>query len=128
MFYELHLPWPPTVNSYYKKGRYGVRISEQGRKFRAEVLEEVEQQFGTFETIDYRMLVETIMYPPDKRKRDLDNYMKPLLDALTEAGVWLDDSLIDQEPVYRGVQVYAGKIAMRIYEAGPVLPVGVWPD
>lgn len=33
-------------------------------------------------------------FVPDRRKRDLDNLFKALLDALTHAGVWKDDSLV----------------------------------
>ena len=34
-------------------------------------------------------------FPPDRRRRDLDNLQKPLLDALQHAGVYEDDSQID---------------------------------
>ena len=30
--------------------------------------------------------------PPNRRRRDADNFLKPLLDAITRARVWLDDS------------------------------------
>lgn len=129
MFYELHLPFPPTVNSYYKRNHgYGVRISDKGRKFRAEVQAEIEEQWGSFEMLEGKLLVEVIEHVPDKRIRDLDNYMKPLLDALTHAGIWEDDSQINQLMIYRGAQCYSGKIALRIHDAGPVLPIDAWPD
>ena len=38
--------------------------------------------------------VEIEAFMPDRRKRDLDNILKALLDALTHAGVWADDSQI----------------------------------
>ena len=129
MFYELHLPFPPTVNSYYKKSRYGVHIAEAGRKYRSQVLAEVEEQWGSTSRLDYKLYVEVVIHPPDKRKRDLDNYMKALLDSLTEAGIWEDDSLIDQLIVYRGERTFSGKVSMRIHEAGPVLKLGQFiPD
>ena len=31
--------------------------------------------------------------PPNRRRRDSDNFMKPLMDALTRARVWTDDSV-----------------------------------
>ncbi len=34
-------------------------------------------------------------YPPDRRKRDLDNILKPLLDVLQEYGIFPDDEQID---------------------------------
>lgn len=39
------------------------------------------------------MELSVTLCPPDKRKRDMDNFAgKALLDALTLAGVWADDS------------------------------------
>jgi len=46
--------------------------------------------------------VEIIAYRPDKRKRDLDNLLKGSLDSLTKAGVWEDDSLIQDLRIYWG--------------------------
>jgi len=124
MYYELHLPFPPTVNSYYKRGKYGVRIAEKGRKYRHLVLEEVQQQWGAAVALDEKLLLEVVLHPPDKVRRDVDNYMKALLDSLTEAGVWEDDSQIDQLMIYRGERVFGGKVALYIHEAGPIIKLG----
>jgi crossover junction endodeoxyribonuclease RusA len=62
------------------------------------------------------------LYPPDSRTRDLDNYLKALLDACTHAGLWDDDQLIDQLFVYRGITVKSGNVRMSISEAGPLIP------
>lgn len=35
-----------------------------------------------------------VAYPPTRAVRDLDNLLKAPLDALTGAGLWLDDSQI----------------------------------
>jgi crossover junction endodeoxyribonuclease RusA len=120
--YEIYLPVPPTVNNYYVKTKRGVFISQKGRKFRAEVEEAVNEQLpGVF--IDDRMLVEVVFYFPDKRTRDLGNYDKALMDALTECGLWEDDSLIDQQFFYRGELHKGGLVFLRISEAGPILRV-----
>jgi crossover junction endodeoxyribonuclease RusA len=42
------------------------------------------------------------VHAPDRRRRDLDNVLKSTLDSLTHAGVWDDDSQIDQLSVERG--------------------------
>ena len=122
MYYELYLPFPPTVNNYYKKSASGGRyISNKGRKFRDDTIKEVRNQLPGV-AVDYRMLVEVILFPPDNRMRDIDNYNKSLLDALTHSGVWEDDALIDQLFVYRGeVRSRNGSVYIRITEAAPVL-------
>lgn len=40
-------------------------------------------------------------YPPDRRRRDLDNILKGALDSLVHAKAILDDSLIDELHVLR---------------------------
>jgi Holliday junction resolvase RusA-like endonuclease len=35
-------------------------------------------------------------FPPDARRRDIDNYNKALFDALTHAGIWEDDSQVQR--------------------------------
>lgn len=117
----LHLPWPPTVNNYYSHTRYGVRRSKKGRLYGEAVAESVREQMHRLD-IEYKMHVEIFLYPPDKRRRDLDNYMKALLDSCTDCGLWMDDSLIDQLWVYRGSITKFGSVIMKINEAGPVMP------
>lgn len=54
-----------------------------------------------------RLSVSIYAAPPDNRRRDLDNLPKAVLDALTHAQVWPDDSqldrlLIERVPVQKG--------------------------
>ena len=125
MYYELHLPFPPTLNSYYVKTKQGQFISLKGKKYRAEVEAEVEQQLANLGVIpfEHQLNLTVVVHMPDKRTRDLDNYMKALLDALTKAEVWTDDSLVDQLIIYRGARCYGGAIRLAIYDAGPVIPL-----
>jgi Holliday junction resolvase RusA-like endonuclease len=53
--------------------------------------------------------------------------MKALLDALTLAEVWEDDSQIDQLLIYRGVVDKHAGVSVRIGEAGPRLPANQLP-
>ncbi|CQL97398.1 KilA-N domain-containing protein [Salmonella enterica subsp. enterica serovar Typhimurium str. DT104] len=64
--------------------------------------------------------VEIILYPPDKRIRDLDNYNKALFDALTHAGVWEDDSQVKRMLVEWGPVFPKGKVEITItkFETG----------
>lgn len=51
------------------------------------------------QAIEFRRLVGRVRVVirvlfPDRRRRDLDNLIKPLLDALTHGGAWEDDSQV----------------------------------
>lgn len=88
----LLLPYPPTINHYY-----GVRgktrfIKPDGLEFRRLVAEKVAQKSNSM--ILGKVTIQIQICPPDKRKRDIDNVLKALLDSLTKAGVWKDDSQI----------------------------------
>lgn len=125
---ELWLPFPPSTNNYYVKTRNGVFISEKGRKYRAAAAESLAEQLGgSFKTIEEPILMEAIWYPPDKRKRDYDNFIgKAFHDAMTQAGLWADDSQIVQSFIYKGEidPAKAGVVYLRLSDAGPVLPLG----
>lgn len=116
----IHLPFPPTVNTYYTKRK---ALSARGKKYKQAVSLSVHEQ-GMALLLEERLNLAIIFYMPDKRVRDLDNYLKALQDSLTEAGVWLDDEQIDQSSQYRGAVLSKGKVVLRISEAAPVLPIG----
>ena len=56
------------------------------------------------------------LHPPDHRRRDLDNSMKGLLDALEHAGVYADDSQIDELKIVRGDVMPGGACVLEITE------------
>jgi hypothetical protein len=58
--------------------------------------------------------VRLLAYPPDRRIRDLDNLPKGVLDALTHAGVWGDDSQIDDLRIVRGSVTPGGRMEISI--------------
>ena len=117
----LHLPWPPTINSYYKMTRQGQRyLDPKVREFRQKVADCINEQAPSLR-LDESLFMEVYLFPPDKRKRDLDNYMKGLLDSITEAGLWTDDSLINQLFIYRGEVVKLGSVRVEISEGGPIM-------
>lgn len=95
----LDLPFPPTVNTYYRtptKGKLAGRtlISEKGRAYRQLVMDEAAKyRVPMFQT---PVSVSIDVFPPDRRRRDLDNMLKALLDGLVHARVLEDDSLINR--------------------------------
>lgn len=116
---ELTLPFPPSVNTYWRhptKGPLAGRhlISEKGRAYRDAVGFVVAAMLGRSMNLDGRLSVEITAHAPDKRKRDLDNLPKGILDALTHAGVWLDDSAIDRLCIRRGENASGGRVVVKI--------------
>ena len=89
---RIELPYPPTLNSCYPTNRSGRRtLSTKGREFRVEVQARILEQHGIINTLKGLIKVTLMLVPPDKRRRDLDNVIKPVLDGLVHAGVMEDD-------------------------------------
>lgn len=113
--FEVSLPWPPTVNTYWRHANRGgttiVYIAKEGQIYRTAVQGLIANKRKLHTG---RLKVEIEAWPPDKRKRDLDNILKSLLDAMTYAGIWEDDSQIDDLRIYRAT--IGGMVKVRIYE------------
>ena len=89
-------------------------ISKKGRDYRKAVADQVLLQRGAkFYKGKVRLSIEA--YRPDERKRDLDNLLKAPLDALTHAGVYMDDHLIVDLRIY-WAQDKGGSIKVKIQE------------
>lgn len=92
------LPWPPSVNHYWRRNKgKGMHISAEGLAYQAAVIDACRNRKGVMGHIG----VHVIAFPPDRRKRDLDNLLKALLDALNHAGMIEDDCLIDDLHIVR---------------------------
>lgn len=115
----LTLPYPPSLNRYY---RYVTRlrrvlISTEGREYRESVRDALRAaKADGLETFSGRLRVSVHISPPDRRRRDLDNVLKALLDSLTHAGVWLDDSQIDVLEIRRLGPERLGRVRVAISE------------
>ncbi len=110
---ELVLPWPPSVNHYWLLKRNGGRyISDAGRDFRNSVWAIARAKRCT--TMNGRVAVSVRASPPDKRKRDLDNILKALLDALQYVGLINDDSNIDDLHIVREEPKRGGSVRVEI--------------
>ncbi len=101
---QIDLPWPPSVNHYYRRVGHKTLISAEGRKYRELVKALVLGHCVIHRSpvpIKDRLSVTIQAHPPDRRKRDLDNLFKSVLDSLQHAGVYEDDGQIDALMVTR---------------------------
>jgi crossover junction endodeoxyribonuclease RusA len=104
----VELPYPPSVNHYWKSGR-----DKRGRPMR--YLSAAANDFkrivgllcGRKNAFSGRVGVRVLVWTPDRRVRDLDNLLKGILDSISGAGVILDDCQVDEihmrrEGVHKG--------------------------
>lgn len=122
---KLTLPFPPSVNTYWRapnKGPLAGRhlISAAGRKYQSDACAAIIEQLRRLpKPSTTPAAVAIILFPPDQRRRDLDNYNKALFDALTHAGVWEDDSQVKRMLVEWGPVVPKGKVEITISTFNP---------
>ncbi len=105
---SFRMDWPPSVNTIWRqrvivpKGRAPVSVTYLSAKGKAYRLAAVGLTDAKFDR-PVRVLLEFI--EPNRRKRDLDNHVKAVFDALEYAGVLADDTLVDDcRFVRRGVE------------------------
>jgi len=92
---DLILPYPPTINHYYGQARSGRRfIKERGKEYREITRSKFIDKYPDHKIWEGKVSIRIYVYPPDKRKRDLDNLNKCLWDSLEYADVFKDDSQI----------------------------------
>jgi crossover junction endodeoxyribonuclease RusA len=117
---EVVLPWPPSVNNYYvPHGRHGRHISKRGKAYRVDVLEAC-WRLGYYGCpVRGACRIEVDCYPIDRRRRDLGNLDKALLDSLTKANIWADDSQVKSQKfdMMAPGHALAGRVVVRIYRA-----------
>lgn len=110
----LTLPFPPSVNHYFRNvGRGRTLLSKRAREYRTAVAVAVLTQ-GRAETIFGPIAVEIVAHAPDRKRRDLDNLFKGVLDSLAHAGVYSDDSQIQDLRVRWGHMIKLGRLDVEI--------------
>jgi crossover junction endodeoxyribonuclease RusA len=82
-------------------------MSKAGREYKQAVAEYIAS--GDFPKMgDKRLSVSMVVWPRDRRVFDIDNRIKSVLDSLQDAGLFDDDSQIDELSIYRGSQIVPG--------------------
>ena len=112
----LTLPYPPSVNHYWRRVGLHTLISREGRTFCRNVCALLGGGGMRKPPSGGRIALAMDAFPPDHRRRDLDNIQKPVLDALEHAGVYADDSQIDLLVTRRREAVPDGRLLVTVDE------------
>jgi len=115
MDYTIELPYPPSVNGYFASVRGRQILSKKGRDYQKAVMTAV-LIAGRPATFAGRLAGDVVLMPPDFRRRDVDNPIKAVLDSLTKALIYHDDSQVDDLRVRRGKITKPGKAIITITE------------
>jgi crossover junction endodeoxyribonuclease RusA len=108
------LPYPPSVNHYWRHVGLRVLISRQGRAFRDRV-RSILAAAGV-RPMSGPLAIHIVFHPPDNRRRDIDNVQKALLDALEHGGAYFDDSQIVRLAAEKRAAQPNGSTIIRIEE------------
>lgn len=119
---ELFLPYPPSVNTYWGFQGSHRYLTAKAKFFKSAVrsrfLETKHKGFG-----NKKLFVSIYLHAPDRRRRDIDNHVKSLLDACTQANIMDDDSQVDRLLVIREPIVKHGLCRVRIELIDSLPPV-----
>lgn len=117
---KITMPFPPTVNTYYRNVNGRTLMSRKGREFRELALKCCAWQKAPAIAIGTRLSVILNLYPPDKRHWDIDNRVKAVLDGLQHAGVIPDDEQVDRLTINRcPISKDDDRVDIVIFQAGP---------
>lgn len=111
---EIEFPFPVSINAYYRRVGQRTLISFRGRAFREKVCSIIAN--SGHEKLEGPLEVHLEIYPPDKRKRDVDNYQKSLLDAMEHGGLYKNDNQIIKLETTKCEPVAGGGVIVRIWE------------
>ena len=112
---KLELPiMPPSVNTLWVNKHRGRYKSKRGKIFENLACGELKKQFR-YKPLANSLKVHIRLYFKDKRKRDIDNYNKAILDSMTKI-IYEDDSQIEELNVKKLVGCGFDKVEIEVEE------------
>jgi crossover junction endodeoxyribonuclease RusA len=112
--YKFTLPYPPSINGYWRSFRGRQIISKRGREYVKLVANEMLDLDLHSEMIGDDITFEMTINPPTLRKYDVDNFTKGVFDALTKCNFWIDDEQVQKLTVRKGIKVKNGNVEVAI--------------
>jgi crossover junction endodeoxyribonuclease RusA len=116
----LVLPYPPSVNTYWRRGPRSTYLSKNGREYRAAIQAFKDKHHRLRKSITCDIKMEVYAFPPTAHKRDVDNIAKSLLDSLDHAGYYDDDVQIKDLRLRMFTKVPPGYVVVRISVLKPL--------
>ena len=108
------MPWPPSINGYWRSFNNRQIISKRGREYRVSVLNKCKELGLYNELVGGDLSLTMVLNPPTLRKYDVDNFNKALFDGLTHAGFWVDDEQIQRLSISKGVKTAGGNVVVSV--------------
>jgi crossover junction endodeoxyribonuclease RusA len=97
-----YLPLPPSLYQVQEPaGGHTATIGDEHRVYRRRVADIVAMDFARSSPFEGYVEVRILLRFHSFRRIDIDNHIKPLIDALTHAGVWKDDSQLHSVSIVR---------------------------
>ena len=105
---------PPSVNTLWVNKHRGRYKSKRGKEFEETACSELKSQFR-YKPLASSLKIHIRLYFKDKRKRDIDNYNKAILDSMTKI-IYEDDSQIEELNVKKLVGCGFDKVEIEVEE------------
>jgi len=106
---------PPTVNHAYRKRKgAGMFMTKDCKAWIDQAVWQTKSQYRGAPIVG-RVAVLVLYRTKSRRRWDIDNRSKALLDALTHADVWVDDSQIDHLDIHREIDGEQDKPITKIW-------------
>jgi crossover junction endodeoxyribonuclease RusA len=83
MAITITLPWPPSVNRIWRHSGKKVYRDPKYMEWRKQAGWQMKLN-GSYNRLDGYFSATLVLSPPDKRRRDLDNVIKPIFDLLQD--------------------------------------------
>lgn len=110
----LVLPFPPTANTNVRHARGAHYLTREHKSFRQRAW--FAWHVAKTSPLVGPIAVELVVLMPDRRRRDLDNLIKPVLDALQYAGAYKDDSQVADLHIINNGITAGGSLTVRAFQ------------
>lgn len=113
---QLSLPLPPSVNSIYRaRSGTGRRfLSKDAQMYRQMVHYELYKAGCLRASVAYPVGILIRFFPKNKKKRDLDNLLKVLLDSFVKSEFLVDDAWVHEIWISRK-NIFSDKLEVEFY-------------